>query len=210
MFAPWRKYACWRVWLSTNNHLLQSLVNATYLIDNTTRDSHTFLQECVSEFDIVTPLVGLWCIGLVFVGLYLVYRMRHVRKQFNEYFLIRRVAVFIVLAPILFVFVDAVTGPEYGALRRRMEVVLSLFITGIFFWTPIYEPVKAFIMKDEVSICVALHDWLRTAYVAWVRDERIVKNCSITLCVCITPMSPADFPVNQGLVDRLLVTNYCL
>lgn len=108
-------------------------------------------QECVSDFDIVTPIVALWCIVLLLRALYLVYRMRHLRKQFHEYFLIRRVAVLVVLAPTLFIFITSVTGPEHGALRRRMLVVLTILITGLLFWIPIYKPVWAFITKDEAS-----------------------------------------------------------
>lgn len=97
--------------------------------------------------------------------------MRHLRKQFHEYFLIRRIAVLVVLAPTLFVFIDMVTGPEDGALRRRMLVVLNIFITGLMFWIPIYKPVWAFIVKDEVgSRCLTVLD----AFVCCTQIARII------------------------------------
>lgn len=88
--------------------------------------------------------------GLLLLGLYLVYSMRLVRKQFNEFENVRSLAVAIVLAPVLFLLVNAISGPEHGKFRRRMEVSLSIVITGIIFWTPVYAAVWAFIVKDEV------------------------------------------------------------
>lgn len=117
-------------------------------------------QECHSEYATVTPIMGTYCIGQLFSSILLLYNMRHLRKQFNEYKLIKRVTVLIIMAPTLFVVIDAATGPEHGALRRRMEIALSIFITGMMFWSPCAQPVWAFIVKDEVSV-VAIRVWPR-------------------------------------------------
>lgn len=109
------------------------------------------MQECARDYLIITPILGVYCLGLVLLALYLMVRMGHLRRQFSEYKNVRRVAVAIILAPVLLVTIDGATGPEHGALRRRMVVILSVFITGILFWTPVYQSVWAFIIKDEVS-----------------------------------------------------------
>lgn len=110
------------------------------------------MQECARDYLIITPILGVYCLGLVLLALYLVVRMGHLRRQFSEYKNVRRVAVAIILAPVLLVTIDGATGPEHGALRRRMVVMLSIFITGILFWIPVYQSVWAFIIKDEVSV----------------------------------------------------------
>lgn len=120
---------------------------------------HLPMQECASEYNTITPIVGGYCVGLLVLAMFLVYSMRHRRHQFNEYNSVRRVAVAIVLAPVLFLSINAVTGPEHGKLRRRTEFILSVIITAILFWTPVYQAVWAFIVKDEVSavaICSVL------------------------------------------------------
>lgn len=107
------------------------------------------LQECISEHSIVTPVMGTYCIVLLLASLFLVYTMRHLRKQCNEYAMIRKIAMLILLAPVLFLVFGAITGPNNGALRRQMQIFLSVFITGMAFWIPIGQPVWAFVVKNE-------------------------------------------------------------
>lgn len=103
--------------------------------------------------------MGTYCIVLLLASLFLVYTMRHLRKQCNEYAMIRKIAMLILLAPVLFLVFGAITGPNNGALRRQMQIFLSVFITGMAFWIPIGQPVWAFVVKNEVSsmAIAALH-----------------------------------------------------
>lgn len=108
------------------------------------------MQECARDYVTITPILGVYCLGLLLLALYLVVKMRHLQRQFSEYKSVQRVAVATILAPVLLVIIDGATGPEHGTLRRRMVVILSVFITGILFWIPVYQSVWAFIVKDEV------------------------------------------------------------
>lgn len=109
-------------------------------------------QVCTGKLSLtITLVMGTYCTLLLLTSLILTLTMHHLRKQCNEYDMIRKVASLIVVAPVLFMVCVAVIGPEDDALGRRIQILLSILITGVLFWMPIAQPVRAFLVDHEVS-----------------------------------------------------------